>query len=320
MKDLILITAYTPTPQYEDILEKTILSVQGSGFDVLLVSHSHTPLRIQKLCQYYFYDHLNDVSEDPNLRSFEYFTMDNLEIWSKYRTKNFYGFAIYRMFSIAVKTAKNFGYDRLHHLEYDTQVLDLNIFDEHNEYLQNHDAVFYTSDGTMDGFLMGCFKSFRVSNLPDSFENYNKEHMTNTMLNLPCVPLENYTKHIFKDFDVKFLESGTVKTRLSGEMVTDRKKHFTMFYNPTNEKVEFFIRNLWTDNQKVMVITNEAQVQNINLPPNHWHIRTICDVKDFRSIMVFQNNTLIYRFQVNNEEELETFKQNAFSKKDEKDN
>ena len=320
MKDLILITAYTPTPQYEDILEKTILSVQGSGFDVLLVSHSHTPLRIQKLCQYYFYDHLNDVSEDPNLRSFEYFTMDNLEIWSKYRTKNFYGFAIYRMFSIAVKTAKNFGYDRLHHLEYDTQVLDLNIFDEHNEYLQNHDAVFYTSDGTMDGFLMGCFKSFRVSNLPDSFENYNKEHMTNTMLNLPCVPLENYTKHIFKDFDVKFLESGTVKTRLSGEMVTDRKKHFTMFYNPTNEKVEFFIRNLWTDNQKVMVITNEAQVQNISLPPNHWHIRTLCDVKDFRSIMVFQNNTLIYRFQVNNEEELETFKQNAFSKKDEKDN
>ena len=315
MKDLILVTAYTPTPQYEDILEKTILSVQGTGFDVLLVNHSHTPLRIQKLCQYYFYDHLNDVSEDPNLRSFEYFTMDNLEIWSKYRTKNFYGFAIYRMFSIAVKIAKNFGYDRLHHLEYDTQVLDLNIFDEHNGYLKNHDAVFYTSDGTKDGFLMGCFKSFRVSNLPKTFENYNKEHMSNTMLNLPCVPLENYTKHIFEGFDVKFLESKTVKTRLSGEMVTDRKKHFTMFYNPTNEKVEFFIRNLWTDNQKVMVITNEAQVQNISLPPNHWHIRTLSDVKDFRSIMVFQNNTLIYRFQVNNEEELETFKQNAFSKK-----
>ena len=141
MKDLILVTAYTPTPQYEDILEKTILSVQGTGFDVLLVNHSHTPLRIQKLCQYYFYDHLNDVSEDPNLISFEYFTMDNLEIWSKYRTKNFYGFAIYRMFSIAVKIAKNFGYDRLHNLEYDTQVLDLNIFDEHNGYLKNHDAV-----------------------------------------------------------------------------------------------------------------------------------------------------------------------------------
>jgi len=268
MKDLILITAFTPTPQYEEILEKTILSVKETGFDVLLINHSHTPSRIQKLCQYYFYDHLNDVSEDPDLRSFEYFIMDNFEIWSKYRTKNFYGFAIYRMFSMGVKMAKNFGYDRLHHLEYDTQVLDSKIFEEHNEYLQSNNAVFYTSDGTKDG----------------------------------------------RDFKVKYLESKTTKTRLSGEVVTDRKKHFTMFYNPFNEKVEFFIRNIWTENQKVMVITNESFTQNIIVYPNHWHIRTLCDVNDFESIMVLQNNSLIYEFRVNNKEELETFKQNAFSK------
>ena len=314
MKDLILITAFTPTPQYEEILENTILSVKETGFDILLINHSHTSSRIQKLCQYYFYDHLNDVSEDPNLRSFEHFKMDDFEIWSKYRTKNFYGFAIYRMFSMGVKIAKNFGYDRLHHLEYDTQVLDSKIFEEHNEYLQSNDAVFYTSDGTKNGFLLGCFKSFNVSNLPDTFENYNKEHITNTMLNLPCVPLENYTKYIFDDFKVKYLESKTTKTRLSGEEVTDRKKHFTMFYNPFNEKVEFFIRNIWTENQKVMVITNESFTQNIIVLPNHWHIRTLCDVDDFESIMVLQNNSLIYEFRINNKEELETFKQNAFSK------
>ena len=314
MKDLILITAFTPTPQYEEILEKTILSVKETGFDILLINHSHTPSRIQKLCQYYFYDHLNDVSEDPDLRSFEHFITDDFEIWSKYRTKNFYGFAIYRMFSMGVKIAKNFGYDRLHHLEYDTQVLDSKIFEEHNEYLQSNDVVFYTSDGTKDGFLLGCFKSFNVLNLPDTFENYNKEHMTNTMLNLPCVPLENYTKYIFNDFKVKYLESKTTKTRLFGEVVTDRKKHFTMFYNPFNEKVEFFIRNIWTENQKVMVITNESFTQNIIVLPNHWHIRTLCDVNDFKSIMVLQNNSLIYEFRINSKEELETFKQNAFSK------
>jgi hypothetical protein len=87
-----------------------------------------------------------------------------------------------------------------------------------------------------------------------------------------------------------------------------------MFYNPFKEKVEFFIRNIWGDNQKVMVITNENFAQNIIVPPNHWHIRTLCDIDDFKSIMVFQNNSMIYEFRVNNEEELETFKQNAFSK------
>ena len=320
MKDLILITAFTPTPEYEEILEKTILSVKKTGFDILLINHSHTPIRIQKICQYYFYDHLNDVSEDPNLRSFEYFITDDFEIWSKYRTKNFYGFAIYRMFSTGVKIAKNFGYERLHHLEYDTQVLDTEIFEEHNEHLQNNDAVFYTSDGTKNGFLLGCFKSFNVSNLPETFENYNKEHMTNTIMNLPCVPLENYTKHIFEGFNVKFLQSRTINTRLSGEQLSDRKKHFTMFYNQFNEKVEFFIRNIWSEKQKIMVITNEDLIQNIDIPTNHWHLRTLCNINDFESIMVFQDNSLIYEFRVNNQEELEIFKQNAFIKKNEKGN
>jgi hypothetical protein len=139
--------------------------------------------------------------------------------------------------------------------------------------------------------------------------------MTNTMLNLPCVPLENYTKHIFKDFNVKFLESKTIKTKLLGEEVSDRKKHFTMFYNSFNEKAEFFIRNIWSDNQKVMVITNDNFAQNIIVPTNHWHIRTLCNIDDFKSLMVFQNNSLIYEFRVNNHEELKIFKQNSFLKK-----
>ena len=87
-----------------------------------------------------------------------------------------------------------------------------------------------------------------------------------------------------------------------------------MFYNPFNEKVEFFIRNIWTENQKVMVITNESFTQNIIVLPKHWNIRTLCDVNDFKSIMVLQNNSLIYEFRINSKEELETFKQNAFSK------
>ena len=110
MKDLILITAYTPTPQHEELLERAILSVKKVGFDILLVSHSHTPLNIQKMCQYYFYDHLNDVTDNVDFRHFEYFSFPEFQIQSKYFTKNFYGFSIYRMFSIASKIDKNFDY------------------------------------------------------------------------------------------------------------------------------------------------------------------------------------------------------------------
>ena len=317
MKDLILITAYTPTPQHEELLKRAILSVKKIGFDILLVSHSHTPLEIQKLCQYYFYDHINDVTDEVDFRHFEYFNSSEFQIKSKYFTKNFYGFSIYRMFSIASKIAKNFGYERLYHMEYDCEVLDQCIFMEHQEFLKTHDAVFYTVGGSEIDFLIACFKSFKVDSLPETFANYDKGHMSDVIINTHCKPLENYTKRIFRGLNTKFLDSRSIFT--TGKFVQSnlisRKKHFTMFYNPLNEKVEFFIRNLWDENQKVMLITNNNFIQNIEVLPNHWHIRTLCDINDFESMMVLQNNSLIYEFRVNNKEELETFKENAFIEK-----
>ena len=61
MKDLILITAYCPTEEQEAALEKCIDSVLECGKHILLISHTHIPIHIQKKCQYYVYDYNNDV-------------------------------------------------------------------------------------------------------------------------------------------------------------------------------------------------------------------------------------------------------------------
>ena len=83
------------------------------------------------------------------------------------------------------------------------------------------------------------------------------------------------------------------------------KTGMTVTSQEKSEKVD----NLFSSISKRLGFT-----QNIIVLPNQWHIRTLCDVNDFKSIMVLQNNSLIYEFRINNNEELETFKQNAFSK------
>ena len=67
VKDLIFITAYCPTDEQIDALEKCLESVKKTGCDILLVSHTHIPIHIQKKCQYYVYDYLNEISDDYNL-------------------------------------------------------------------------------------------------------------------------------------------------------------------------------------------------------------------------------------------------------------
>ena len=77
MKDLAIITAYCPTKEQENALEKCIDSVLKSGVHIALISHSHIPIHLQKKCQYYFYDYLNDISDDYNLLGHQAFFLSN---------------------------------------------------------------------------------------------------------------------------------------------------------------------------------------------------------------------------------------------------
>ena len=101
MDDLIFVTAYCPTEEQEAALEKCINSILKCGKHIALISHTHISTHIQKKCQYYVYDYLNEISDDYNLFGDNFFATDNILINSAFFQKSFYGFAIYRMFSIA---------------------------------------------------------------------------------------------------------------------------------------------------------------------------------------------------------------------------
>ena len=201
MKDLILITAYCPTEEQEAALEKCIDSVLECGKHILLISHTHIPIHIQKKCQYYVYDYNNDVVDDYNLMGYYhyFFFNDNKKINSRFFIKNFYGFAIYRMFSIASQIAINFGYQNIHHIEYDCELIDKNLIHENSEYLKEYDSVICTDSGDENGWLYGSFKSFKVSSLPDKFKNYDRDYIESEMRKIEPTHLEFLTKKLFID-------------------------------------------------------------------------------------------------------------------------
>ena len=116
MENLVVITAHCPTEEQEKILDRCVDSVLSLNYHIALISHTHVPINIQKKCNYYFYDYLNDVSDDVSLLGLEFFESGDFKILSRFFNKTFYGFAIYRMFSIASQIAINFGYKNIHHI------------------------------------------------------------------------------------------------------------------------------------------------------------------------------------------------------------
>jgi hypothetical protein len=275
MKDLIFITAYCPTTEQLESLEKCIESVKKTGYHVLLVSHTHIPIHIQKKCHYYFYDYLNDTSDDYNLLGDNFFAVDNIIINSRFFQKYFYGFAIYRMFSIASQVAINFGYKNIHHIEYDCELLDETLIYEHSSLLEDYDTILYTDTGNEDGFMFGSLKSFKVQSLPDNFKNYNRDFIESEMRILEPKHLETLTKSIFiNSGNVLFRQVDEQKFKLGPKFVSIGR-HYNLFYNDKDKTLNVLYRSLIDNPENIVVIVNDDKIVRLDVSPRHWYIRPL---------------------------------------------
>ena len=295
MKDLIFIAAYCPTEEQEKTLEKCINSVLKCGKHIALISHSHIPIHIQKKCQYYVYDYNNDVSDDHNLLGSQSFYFYDNRIRSIFFNKTFYGFAIYRMFSIASQIAINFGYENIHHIEYDCELLDKNLIDENSSYLEQYDSVIYTDNGKEDGFLFGSFKSFKVRSLPENFKNYSKDFIENEMKIMDPKQLEFLTKNLFiNSGKVLFQNEPTDDKFKRGNRIYARNLHFTLYYNPSDKTLNIFYNSIKDSSEEIVVIVNKTKIVNIKTNPYHWHIRSLGVFDDITHVRVDNSEKVIY--------------------------
>lgn len=315
MKNLVLITAYCPSEEQEKMLERCIDSIISLNHHILLISHTHIPIHIQKKCNYYFYDYFNDINHDDDLLFFvRYVIDDSTTIRSKYFIKEFYGFAIYRMLTIASQIANNFGYENLHHIEYDCVLSDNDLIEEHNYLLTKYDSVFYTDNGEDTGFLLGAFKSFKVDKLPKLFKNYDRDKMREMIVDVPLIPLETFTKHIFKESGNVIFKNST-ELKATGKFFQNesplRLKHFTPFYDHRDNKFLLFYKNMGDKIDVLRVYVNGQKKYELSIQPGIWHINTLCKFEDLNNLLILCDNKIIYD-KTFSEEQRETLKKNAY--------
>ena len=278
MRDLICVTAYCPTEEQEAALEKCIDSVLKCGNHVALISHTHISIHIQKKCQYYVYDYLNEISDDYNLFGDNFFVTDDMIIRSKFFQKTFYGFAIYRMFSIASQLAINFGYKNIHHIEYDCELLDKTLISEHSSLLETYDSILYTDTGNKDGFIFGSLKSFKVESLPDNFKNYDRDFIESEMRIIRPKHLEEFTKSIFINSGnvlFKHVDDLTEQKFKKGPKFISVGRHYTLYYNDKDKTLNVFYRSLTDNPENIVVIVNDNQIVRLNVSPRHWYINRL---------------------------------------------
>ena len=163
MKDLILITYYNNNDlRKENFLRNLVVSLKNR-YDIMLVSHSVIPTDIVQNVNYHIYDKENELLTEKKYIQKPWFAPNNdRTIHSSYVMKigNTH-IAIWRMIGMANLLASSLNYNKVHYIEYDTEINTFEEIEHNSELLENNNSVIYY----LNNFPLGCFFSYRLDTL-----------------------------------------------------------------------------------------------------------------------------------------------------------
>jgi hypothetical protein len=324
MKDLILITAYCPDDNRENILRDCVYSLSKfrEKYDIMIVSHTPIPVDIQKQVNYCFYDSKNEILTDWDLLNRPWFSpSDGRAIHSSFLSKKNTILAIWRMFILGFANAKNLGYTKVHQIEYDCKIVDDTEILSNSELLGSYDSVVYFDlKPDVENLLFGSFQSYYIPTMSNFLleldEEGIKEYVRTSDTKSPEVLLYRILSNgkIFeKNRDLLEL-NGNKFGVFDGQITNSLNSWSVPFYDEQDDHIYFIVWNTKVkEGIKHQIILNKTKVVSIDLTPlNHWKIIDLGFFDDIKDIIVVENKQIRDTFSLNTEDEQMYFKKMSY--------
>ncbi len=314
MKEIVLISAYTPDQQRQDDLRNLIISLKNLDYRICLATHTSTPQDIIDRCDYFLYDKENEVLYNPEIKYWYHHNIENVRFnFVDYSSISTHMLPVFRMYLGGLSYLKSLNEEIVHMVEYDTIVKNREMWDRNIEILKEKDAVFYSFPRFYENDILTCVYGFQSVNLKTiSHESlfFSQQELKNQYLNYyRSNKLPVFERMIFdnvwsklnyyvcklnseNDLDQSFI-TNTVRVDFNS---TPTNIHFF------DGKLSIFCFNNTKDQINVDVIVNKKHSINNVLNPKMWFWYPL-DFENIEHIKIFINNKLLKELDLNIEED-----------------
>jgi hypothetical protein len=317
MKEIVLISAYTPDTPTQDNLRELIKSLKDLNYRICLMTHTSTPSDIVDRCDYYVYDKENELLYDPEIKYFYFAYLEEYKIFFKdYFAVATHMLPIFKMYLGGLAYLKSVGEEIIHMILHDNIIKNREMWDINNEILKEKDAVLYSFPRCYSEGILNCvfdIQSVNVKNIPfDLFIFSSQELKTQYKDYFKSEKFPVFERMIFdnvwsktnyhlveledeKDFKTSFEVNLNTLGKGKGENTTinffENKYYF--FHNNHNEDES-------TNHFEIIINKN----QYINRSCTHPHfIWFPLDFENIENIKIYKNNTFIKEIDLTNEED-----------------
>tara|TARA_R110002012_G_scaffold320587_1_gene544629 strand:+ start:1536 stop:2522 length:987 start_codon:yes stop_codon:yes gene_type:complete len=324
MKDLILITAYCPD---NNRLEKLRILVNQlynfkDEYDVMLISHTSVPVDIQNKVNVYLFDDKNIILTDHDLINKPWFDPNNGgQILSGFLTSKNTHLAIYRMLIFGFSLAKNIGYKKVHQIEYDCEIINVDEFKDNSKLLDKYSSIYYIEKKKgIQRILFGSTQSFNIDKLPISLLKYDEIEIKNLIRNAYSKSPEVITQQIIHNNGNYISKSSDVLFEKGNKFATSNDDNG---FNPwgvpyidlNDNNYKFIVWNTTKDLVTYKIIVNDEKVININnVKKGTWVIKNLGAKIDVFKIITIEDDKIRDIFNLNNSKDKKLFRKISWRK------
>lgn len=137
MKEIYLITAYTPDFKKQQSLRSLVHSINEQGKNVMVVSHSTIPKDIEDMCEHTIFNRDNKLVNDSDSQFWSFTQIGKKKFEFINLKSSITILACWSLTSGAFSYLKTLGYDIVHFLEYDSEINDFTHFNEAKTVISN---------------------------------------------------------------------------------------------------------------------------------------------------------------------------------------
>jgi hypothetical protein len=322
MKDLIIVSSYCDTKQKEDILRNLVNQCyKENSFDLMVVSHTTIPDDISKKTTLSLYDSKNELLYDWDLRSKPWFNPGNeREIQSIFTGFFNSHLAIWRMIILGNSVAKNLGYKKVHHIEYDCDIKDFTEIYDNSKLLDTYDCITYTKIiDTIDNILFGTYQAYRLDTLHDELLILDEEKLKSQIRVSNTKSPEGMLFNLLHTNKKGFVKNKSLLDINNNFGLSHTQNIHTAwclpYYDRLTNKLSFIIWNVEEHSRDIDVklIYNDDKIINFNeIKHSHWVVKDIDDYKNAKKLTVILNGKI--RNEYDFEKDGELFKQVSYRK------
>ena len=305
MKDLITIFNYSPDNKRKEILHNLIVRLQSirNKFDILVVSHSPISDISMGLVDYFYYDSNNELISDFDLTNKFWFRDSEFVVNSSLVYPISTHLAIYSLLYYTFNFSFHRDYKKIHFIEFDINLEDINLIDKVNEDLNDNDTVLFHGDNE---WALGVYFASTLNGFNVERFKYDRESILKQLTQSDSRMTERVTPVILcKDRKVKY--RSVYEINKSDSQLNDEHKNSDLRWvvpvvvQHTNE-VNFFIYNEIGNNHIVdLFVDNQHWFFNINNGPGVWNLTNIGDLNEINEILIFVDKKMVNKINFNDE-------------------